>query len=151
MKFLKSKKKETVFPWYELDELKRRFDRLLHFRDSIQDDEFPERSYSPPADVLETNDALIVNYVLPGIESDDVDVSVLSNVLTIKGEKNQISEFDDCRIHRREIWEGRFKRTIALPAAIDNSRINATLQNGVLSIHLPKTMESEAQQVSVKD
>lgn len=101
-------------------------------------------------DVRETDDELIVEGSLPGIEPENVDISVSGNVLTIKGEYDQEKDKESGRYHYRERRYGAYQRTIALPMEVDTSRSLASFKNGVLTLTLPKVEETKVKHIEVK-
>ncbi len=96
---------------------------------------------APKIDVSETRDAIDVKAELPGVEEKDIDVTLVDDVLTIRGEKKDEREDADADWHAVERSFGTFSRAIALPCAPDTSKVEAKFSNGVLHIHLPKPAE----------
>jgi HSP20 family protein len=98
------------------------------------------------AEILETKEELVLTAELPGLSKNDVDIAVDNGVLTIKGEKiEERKENDDER--KYHLWErvyGTFTRSFTLPPTVDAAKINAEFVNGVLKVHLPKTIEAKA-------
>ncbi|WP_417815817.1 Hsp20/alpha crystallin family protein [Thalassospira alkalitolerans] len=95
---------------------------------------------SPRIDVHETDDQIELSAELPGVEQDDVDVSVLEGVLTITGEKKLTRESNDgARVVERSY--GSFKRSFRLSDNVDADKIAASFKNGVLTLTLPKVAE----------
>lgn len=100
---------------------------------------------SPEVDVDEANGEIHVTAELPGMDEKDVDVSLAEGILTIKGEKKVEKETEDKQFHRVERSFGRFERRVALPASVDEDKISAVFEKGVLKVTLPKTeVEEEA-------
>jgi HSP20 family protein len=109
------------------------FDRLQQQINDLFDlPRFPEmqglfdRRISPAADVVEHSDRFTVERDLPGIDQKDIDLSIASGVLTIKGEKKGEKVTDSKEVYRKETWEGSFQRTVALPATVDADKVEAT-------------------------
>lgn len=98
--------------------------------------------FSPRADVVETENEIQVSVELPGMNENDVNVSVTRDMLTISGEKRQESEQRGENYYRVERAYGSFRRAIPLPADVNADRAEATYKQGVLTITLPKTEES---------
>ncbi|WP_417804200.1 Hsp20/alpha crystallin family protein [Thalassospira lucentensis] len=97
---------------------------------------------SPRIDVHEAEDHIELSAELPGVEQDDVDVSVLEGVLTVTGEKKSTRESNDgARVVERSY--GHFKRSFRLPETIDADKIAASFKNGVLTLTLPKVVEEK--------
>ena len=103
-----------------------------------------------PMDMVETDDNLIVTAPLPGVKPEDVDITVTGNTLTIKGEFKQEKEQEKGNVHFRERRYGAFHRAIPLPADVDTGKIEATFENGVLKLQIPKTEEAKPKQIEVK-
>jgi HSP20 family protein len=109
-----------------------------------------DRRISPAVDVVEHPDHFTVECDLPGIEQKDIDLSIASGVLTIKGEKKGERANEKAKVFRKETWEGSFQRTIALPATVDAEKVEATYRDGVLAIELPKKEEARTRKIELK-
>ena len=109
-----------------------------------------DRSFSPALDVTESEDAFTVRAELPGLSEKDIDVSIASNVLTLRGEKKEDKERKDGKVYRRETWSGSFQRTLSLPLSVDAGNAKADLKDGVLTLVLPKREEAKPKQITVK-
>ncbi len=109
-------------------------------------------SFSPTVDVSENAKEVVISAELPGLDEKDVDVSLSKNTLTIKGEKRSESEDKGKDYHRSERSYGFFQRTIALPCEVDESRVDARFNKGVLKIVLPKSERAlqERKKIEVK-
>ena len=103
-----------------------------------------------PLDVIEEEGEYIVKASMPGVEPDQVEITLNDNVLTIKGETKQESDKSESNYHVRERRYGSFIRHVALPAAVDNEKVEATQENGVLTLHLPKAEGGKPKKISVK-
>lgn len=101
-----------------------------------------ELSGMPKIDVSETNDAVHVTAELPGMKEEDVEVTLSDGSLVIQGEKRAESEQKDKNYHRVERSYGTFRRSIPLPADVDEKQVDASFQHGVLTIVLPKVAPS---------
>lgn len=108
-------------------------------------------SWVPALDVYETVDKFVVTAELPGIESEDVEVSVEDSTLTIKGQREffykDATEDSFQRIERRY---GAFSRTLSMPTTADTERVEASFNKGVLTIELPKREEAKPKKVTVR-
>lgn len=135
----------------ELWNIQRDFNRLFDgfLRGGIQDD----GSYgvwSPAVDIAEHENEYQVRVELPGVNKDDVKITLESNILTIRGEKKLDKEEKDENMHRRERVYGSFQRSFTLPTTVAEQDINATYKDGVLLIVLPKAEEAKPKQIEVK-
>lgn len=109
--------------------------------------------WSPRCDVTETDDALVVHAELPGVEAKDMDVSIHDGVLTVRGEKRTERKDEEKGRSYTERFFGSFERRIVLPATVDEDQIDASLKDGVLEVHLPKSTPApppEARKVEIK-
>jgi HSP20 family protein len=101
-------------------------------------------------DLEETDDDVIVTADLPGLQPDDVDISVTDSTLTMKGEFKSEEEGERGNVHYRERRYGSFQRVISLPAAVNANKTEAEFEDGVLTVTLPKTEETKPKQIMVK-
>lgn len=137
----------------ELTPFERRFNRL--FNEALGGIDWALRdsagaAWVPPVDILEQNDAIRIMAEIPGVNPDEVKISVEGNVLTISGSKGQVAEEKTERVHRYERTYGAFERTFTLPASVDADRIQASYNQGVLTVALPKVEKARPRQIEVK-
>lgn len=109
-----------------------------------------EVGWSPPIEMYEKADKFIVRADLPGMKKDDLDISVIGDTLTIRGERKPEAEIKDEEYIRCELCYGKFSRAITLPSAVDPSKVEATYENGILVINLPKAEEAKPKKIEVK-
>ena len=110
-------------------------------------------AWIPPCDVMEDAENVRIVMELPGVRSEDVKLSLENNILTIRGEKRQESqETGDktSRVHRYERSYGSFERTFALPNTVDPEKVEASYDNGVLTVSLPKAERMRPREIQVK-
>jgi len=115
-------------------------------------DEWPglDRTTAFPAlNVWEDERNYFVEAELPGLRMEDLEVTALGEELTIKGQRKE-EPVKGAVYHRRERGTGTFVRSIRMPAAVDAEQVKATLQNGVLSISLPKAKAALPHKIQVK-
>ena len=117
---------------------------------------FPEQggnilsaNWIPATDVAEDKDSIRISMELPGINPDDVRISLENNVLTIRRDKKQESEENNERVHRIERIYGTFERTFVLPNTVDSERIDARSENGVLLVTIPKAERAKPREIRV--
>ncbi len=101
-------------------------------------------------DVVEQDDKFLVKASVPGINPEDIEITFTDGVLTIKGETKEDHEVKEENYHLRERRYGSFMRRIALPTNIDADNIDATNENGVLTLTLPKAEEVKPRRIEVK-
>ena len=107
-------------------------------------------AWMPPLDIYETKDKFVVTVELPGVEPDDVDVSVEDSTLTIRGERKLYQEVDEDSFHRVERRYGAFARSLALPQTANAEGIEASFDRGVLTVEVPKAEEAKPKRLPVK-
>ena len=126
------------------------YDRFFG-RDALAPSELLQmQSFVPVVDISESKKEITVKAEIPGIEADDLDVSLDGRTLIIKGEKKHEKEDKDENYHRMERSYGYFRRTVPLPADVDPSKVEASYKKGVLKIILKKTKESETRKIEVR-
>lgn len=106
--------------------------------------------FAPRVDVVETRDSVVVRVELPGLSSDDIDVNLERDILTVKAERKAPEPGDAVLYHRSEIAYGAFSRAFTLPAVIDRDAIDAAYNDGILTVTLPKAEESKPRSIDVK-
>ena len=107
----------------------------------------------PALDVAETREAYLVAAELPGVRHGDVDISFERNVLTIRGTKRpawEQKEGQECRVYTAERLSGTFERAIRLPEFVDGDRIDASFENGVLLITIPKSAAAQPRKIAIR-
>ena len=109
------------------------FDRLGRLAPWTSEDD-----YGPAVDVYETDDEVIVKAHLPGVNKEELDVTVQDNQLIIRAETKREEEVDEEGYFRREIRYGTFARSLPLPAEVDEEQVTAKLADGVLEVHAKK-------------
>ena len=103
-----------------------------------------------PTDVSEDANGIQISMELPGVEPEDVRLSLENNILTIRGDKRQQAEQKNERVHRFERTYGTFERTFVLPSTVDSEGIDARYENGVLLITVPKAERAKPREIRVK-
>lgn len=108
-----------------------------------------ERLWATPIEFFEKEDKYVVRAELPGMKPEDIEVSVTDNLLTIKGERKLDNEVKEDDYYYREHTYGTFSRTLSLPSAADDAKIEATYENGILEVGIPKTPEAKPKKITV--
>ena len=105
---------------------------------------------SPPIDMYQTGDEVVVKAALPGFKPDEVQINVTGDILTIKGEVKHEEEKKDKSWHIREQRWGSFERSLRLPTGVISDKAKADFDNGILTISLPKSEEVRPKTITVK-
>ncbi len=109
----------------------------------------PGKHYIPYTDIFETEDALMVVMEMPGVERSDVNIDVEKNVLSVAG-RIQFSKYDDLKPVYTEYNIGHFSRSFVLSNEIDQHGITAKVDDGVLTLTLPKAKEATARRIEIQ-
>jgi HSP20 family protein len=130
------------------DRMTRLFDETLS---RIWKEEVPRRIWSPPVDILERKNEVILKVDLPEVNQSDIDIKVEENTLIIQGERKFVKEAPHENYLQIERPYGTFQRTFAIPRMIDLERIKAGYKDGVLRIVLPKKEEVHPKQIVLEE
>jgi HSP20 family protein len=106
-------------------------------------------TWAPPVDIFEKGDDLVIRAELPGVEKDEIDISVEDNRLVIQGERQREQGFNEDHAYRLERSFGSFVRSFMLPKTVDASKIAATYVNGVLEVTVPKAEAAKPRKVAI--
>ncbi|MFQ3592962.1 MAG: Hsp20/alpha crystallin family protein [Gemmataceae bacterium] len=106
--------------------------------------------WAPRVDVEEDDKQFVIKADLPGVDVKDVEVSIVDNVLVLRGHKKEEREEKNKNYHRLERFEGQFHREIALPRGIDAEHIQAKSHQGVLTVTIPKKPEVQPKKITVQ-
>ncbi len=143
----------NTHPFKDIEEARSEMDRLwdtfLFGRPKISGLAEKEE-WQPATDVAETESELVVNVEIPGMDPEDIDVSLSEGTLLIKGEKKPEAEEKEADYHLTERSYGTFIRSIPLPAEVRTDKISASYKNGILTIVLPKSQEAQKKEIKVK-
>lgn len=107
------------------------------------------RRWIPAMDLVEDNTSLVLTMDVPGLERQDIDVSVQDDVLTICGERTETIHQEDAGVQRLERSYGLFERSVQLGTGIDPELVEASCINGVLQIRIPKPQQTQSTKVKV--
>ena len=106
--------------------------------------------WAPAADISERKDAYLVAVELPGVKADEVEITFEDGLLTIQGERRFAHDPAEEKMHRTERFYGAFRRSITLPSHVEADKIEASAQDGVLQIMVPKAPEVQAKRIQVR-
>jgi HSP20 family protein len=108
-------------------------------------------TWEPPVDIYETDDALVLQVELPGVSKDAVNVEVHAHTLRLSGERTREPAVTGRQYHREEGRYGAFQRAFRMPTIVDEAKIQASYQNGILALRLPKHAAATPQGIPITD
>ena len=131
-----------------LDELQREMNSL--FQAPTTESSFNSEEWSPAVDISEDQDKFTIHADLPGVKSEDIEVTAENGILTIKGERQGHKEEEKDNYRRVERFSGSFIRRFTLPERADLDNIAAKTRDGVLELTIPKSVEAKPRRIEVK-
>jgi len=138
-------------PFRDLMTLREKMNRLFEeaFITRGEEKEMVSGTWTPSVDIYETENALILSAEVPGIEENDIEIKIENSTLTLHGERKFEKETKEENFHRIERAYGTFHRSFTLPNYIDQDKIKAEHENGILKITMPKKTEMKPRKVKV--
>jgi len=112
-------------------------------------EDIASRTWTPPVDIQETENAYILQMELPGLGKEDLEITLENNVLRISGERKIERDVDRDNYHRIERVYGTFSRSFVLPSRVDPDGVDARVENGILTVAIPKAEEARPRKISV--
>jgi HSP20 family protein len=139
-------------PFRDLLSLQERMNKL--FEDSLARSSSPAGesaagTWSPPVDIIEKEDEILLRAELPGIDLQNVDLQVHDDTLVLRGERQFDKETKKENYHRIERAYGTFSRSFTLPSSVDQGSIKAKLKDGILEVHLPKVQSAKPRPIPI--
>jgi HSP20 family protein len=134
----------------ELERMRREMERIWDRFSSELSTSTLERDWNPSLDLMETQDSLVAEVEVPGINSDEINISVTPDLLTVTGEKKQETGGQEKNYHVMERTYGRFSRSIPLPTAVSPDRVEARYKDGILRITMGKSKAVKSKRIEVK-
>lgn len=133
---------------YGFDDTRMRlFDEL--FRTMLSPATSPRAGVFPAVNIYDDGESFLVRAELPGIDKDSLEITAKKDQLTIRGSRRVKPADDNASYHRREREDGQFRRTLALPQAIDGDKVTASYRDGVLEVVLPRAAELKQRRIPV--
>jgi HSP20 family protein len=106
-------------------------------------------AWTPPVDIYETDDALVLKAELPGVSKDDVSIEIHNNTLILRGERKHEAEVKEDHYHRVERAYGTFQRSFVLPTMVDQEKVQASYHDGILELRLPKLESAKPRRIAI--
>jgi HSP20 family protein len=144
----------TTERWEPMSELDQMSERMRRFLDQTfggfgwAPSPLERAGWSPPVDLEELDDAYVIEADLPGVKREDVDVELVGNELSISGEIKEQARKGTVRRQARRT--GRFDYRLSLPSHVDAAKVQASLADGVLKVHVPKAEKAQRKRIEIK-
>ena len=103
-----------------------------------------------PVNMWETDKDLVIRAAVPGFKPEDIHISVSDNLLSVRGEHKEEEKVKREDYYRHELLAGSFHREISLPVPVNADKAEATFENGILTLRLPKTEQAKARKIAIK-
>jgi HSP20 family protein len=138
-------------PLRELRTMQEQMNRLLNvsWNHDVAGEDMKDGIWQPAVDIYETADSIVIKAELPDVDQKDIDVRIEDSTLTLRGERRHEDEVKKENYHRIERYFGTFQRSFSLPATIDQEKVVAACDKGVLTITLPKKEETKPKQINI--
>lgn len=140
-------------PFHELEDVSARLNRLFGRTPTHTDhnqDLLALSDWSPSVDISETDTAYLIKGEIPGVNKEDVRISIEDKMLTMRGERKQEKEEKNKKFHRIERSYGSFMRSFRMPDDVDEANIKAEFKDGLLNITLPKSEKAKAKAKAIE-
>jgi HSP20 family protein len=106
-------------------------------------------AWTPPVEIYDTDEALMVRVELPGVSKEDVHVEVHEHTLSLRGERTPDPSIQEGQYHRQERTYGPFQRTFRLPTPVETDKVQATYRDGLLELKLPKSEAAKPRRIAI--
>lgn len=139
-------------PLRELRTMQDQMNRLLNlsWNHDLPSEDICEGLWQPAVDIYETADCIVIKAELPDVDQKDIEVRIEDATLILKGERKHEDEVKKENYHRIERYFGSFQRSFSLPMTIDQEKVTASCEKGVLTISLPKKEETRQKQIKIQ-
>lgn len=141
-----------------LEDMERRFEQMVSSNwlkqlwGNHKDDKLsmPFEGRTPKVDIIDRDNDVLLKAELPGVKKEDIDISLNDSYVTIKGSTHAEHKEEKGDYYRSEISSGTFSRTMALPCEVDVDKCNASFNDGVLELTMPKSAKAKKKSVKIK-
>ncbi|RKY10766.1 MAG: Hsp20/alpha crystallin family protein [Planctomycetota bacterium] len=140
---------ESLNPFFDVAKTLEEFDRMFGAVGHPIGLRSVPRGTFPPINIYNKDDAVILIAEVPGLNADDIDLTVLGDSVTLKCERKPETD-ESIRYHRKERATGGFSRTVTLPDPVDPEAIKATYENGVLRVEMHKAQDAKSKKILIK-
>ena len=111
----------------------------------------PEEEGQLTIDVYQTENDIVIKSTIAGVKSEDIDVTITNDMITIKGLRRQDESMPQENYYYQELYWGPFSRSVILPIDVDTDKVKASMKNGILTIKLPKVEKAKTKTIRVRE
>lgn len=134
----------------DLSALQESFDRLFNeFMNFRKSNEILEAGSCPSCEVAEAGENYVMKFDLPGVSKDQVKVEISGDQMTVSAERSEEKTKEDKKKYLSELYYGSYTRSFTLPGPVDEKKIDAKFENGVLTVKVPKSETTKAKQIPI--
>jgi len=137
-------------PWDILARFSRDFERLARLPATAPDAPQSVADWFPTIDIAEQQEQFVLHADLPGVQAEDIDVTLDKGVLTLKGKRHLVDRSEQAGFKRVERVSGQFYRSFSLPDTADGATVSAKLNHGVLEVLIPKQAQAQPRKIAVQ-
>lgn len=135
---------KKLSPFRDFTQIEDSFDRMMSEMLAKRD------AFTPTCDVLEEGNNYILKFDMPGVSKNEVKVEVIDNQLTVSAERKEEKKHESKKKFLSEVYYGSYTRSFTLPGAVDEKKVDAKFENGVLTVTIPKTEALKTKQIPVQ-
>ncbi len=137
-------------PFRDLSQMQESVDRLFNeFMNWRQTNGLSEAGFAPSCEIVEEEKDYVLKFDMPGVAKENIRVEAKDDRLTIFADRKEEKRRDEKRRHLSEVFYGAYERTFTLPGPVEEKRIDAKLENGVLTITVPKSESTRSKQIPI--
>lgn len=141
-------RRSSANPWQEIDRMQREMDRL--FSSFYSTPRYQAAPSFPAINVWTNQEGAAITAELPGVNPEDIDISVVGETLTLTGSRQAEELQEGEKYHRRERGHGKFTRTFQLPFPVEGDKVEAVFDKGILHVSLPRAEADKPKKIAVK-
>ena len=140
----------SLIPSRDFSQIQESFDRLFSdFMNLKKTNGMQSISFSPTCEVAEENNNYVLKFDLPGVTKDQVVVEADKDQLTVRAERKEEKKSETKKKYMSEVYYGSYTRSFTFPGPVDEKKVDAKFENGVLTVTVPKTESQKAKQIAV--
>lgn len=139
----------STLTWPRVDDRLRWADEMFRAFAPMLESSRARTNVFPPVNVYDDGESFLLRAELPGVDKDALELTVKGDQLTLRGERKINAAGPEASYHRRERESGSFRRSVTLPQPVDANRIQASYNNGVLEVVLPRVAESQPRKITI--